>query len=255
MYNIFQNLHLTMASGNQQNDGLTLTYDKPLDYNEQCYAHEIYTECLFDHDLPTHCRYYTSAQCSTNFSSASNNRPNKLSVILFNARSLKANLSQIKDTIRSMEYKFQIIAISETWLNENSWDGNEVTCNEVTFIGYKLYCNSRKKMQGSGVAIYVCESLPNNCLSSDICLRNISYVDNDCFESIFIELQFSKHEKINVGCMYRAPNTNISKFNDILSFILGNLTSKIVYTCVDYNIYIYIYIYCTAKSELKQNIS
>ena len=56
----------------------------------------------------------------------------------------------------------------------------------------------------------------NNCQSSDICLRNISYVDNDCFESIFIELQISKHEQINVGCMYRAPNTSISKFNDNL---------------------------------------
>ena len=191
-----------MASDTQQNGGLTLTYDKPLDYNEHCYEHEIDTESLLYHDLPTHCRYYTSAQFSTNFSSASNNRPNKLSVIHFNARSLKANLSKIKDTIRSMEYKFQIIAISETWLNENNWDGNEVTCNEVAFSGYKLYCNSRKNMQGGGVAIYVCESLLNNCQSSNICLRNISYVDNDCFESIFIELQISKHEKINVGCIY-----------------------------------------------------
>ena len=109
----------------------------------------------------------------------------------------------------------------------------------------------KKNMQGGGVAIYVCESLLNNCQSSDICLRKISYVDNDCFESIFIELQISKHEKINVGCMYRAPNTSISKFNDNLSFILGNLTSKIVYLCGDYNIDL---LHCV-KSELKQNIS
>ena len=100
-----------------------------------------------------------------------------------------------------------------------------------------------QNMPGGGVAIYVCESLLNNCQSSYICLRNISYVDNDCFESIFIELQISKHETINVGCMYRAPNTSLSTFNDNLSFILGNLTSKIVYICGDYNI------------DLLQNIS
>ena len=93
-----------------------------------------------------------------------------------------------------------------------------------------------ENMPGGGVAIYVCESLLNNCQSSDICQRNISYVDNDCFESILIELQISKHETINVGCMYRAPNTSLSKFNDNLSFILGNLTSKIVYICGDYNV-------------------
>ena len=109
-----------MDSGNPQNDGLTLTYDKPLHYNEHCYEHKIDTECLLYHDLPTHCKYYTLAQFSTNFSIASNNRPNKLSVIHFNARSLKANVSKIKDTIRSMEYTFQIIAISETWLNVNN---------------------------------------------------------------------------------------------------------------------------------------
>ena len=104
-------------------------------------------------------------------------------------------MSKIKDTIRSMEYKFHIIAIYETWLNENNWDGDEVTCSEVTFSGYKLYCNSRKKHARCWCCIYVCESLLNSCQSSDICLRNISYAANDCFERIFIELQISKHEK------------------------------------------------------------
>ena len=36
-----------------------------------------------------------------------------------------------------MENTFQIIAISETWLNENNWDRNEVTCNEVAC---SVYC-------------------------------------------------------------------------------------------------------------------
>ena len=103
-------------------------------------------------------------------------------------------------------------------------------------------------LPGGGVAIYMCESLLNNCQSCDICLRNISCVDNDCFESIFIELQISKHETINVGCMYRAPNTRISKFNDKLSFILGNLISKIVYICGDYNIDL---LHCEERAETK----
>ena len=43
-------------------------------------------------------------------------------------------------------------------------------------------------------------------------------------------------KKINVGCMCRAPNTSLSKFNDNLSFILGNLNSKIAYICGENNI-------------------
>ena len=95
---------------------------------------------------------------------------------------------------------------------------------------------------------HVCESLLNNCQSSDICLRNISHVADNCFESIIIELQISKHEKINVGCMYRAPNTSLSKFNYNLSFTLGNLTSKIAYICGDYNID---QLHCEERAETK----
>ena len=137
----------------------------------------------------------------SNFSSASNNRPNKLSVMHLNARSIKANLSKIKDAIRNMEYKFHIIAISETWLNENNW---KVTCNEVAFSGYKLYCNSRKSMQGGGVAIYVCESLLNNCQSSDICLRNISYVADNCFKAYLSSYRLVNTKKsMSVVCIER----------------------------------------------------
>ena len=106
---------------------------------------------------------------------------------MFNARSLKANLNKIKDTLRELEYKFHIIAISETWFKENNWDGNEVTNFHDAFLGYKLYCNSRNNKTGGGVAIFVCESLLRNCESPNICLRNVSYAIDECFESIFIE--------------------------------------------------------------------
>ena len=94
-------------------------------HTELYYEHEIDTECLLYNDLPRQCRYFTPAQFSTNFSGT--DRANNLSVIHFNARSLKANLNKIKDTLRELEYKFHIIAISETWFKENNWDGNEVT--------------------------------------------------------------------------------------------------------------------------------
>ena len=48
--------------------------------------------------------------------------------------------------------------------------------------------------------------------------------------------------------MYRAPNTSLSKFNDNLSFILGNLTSKIVYICGDYNVDLS---HCEERAETK----
>ena len=72
-------------------------------------------------------------------------------------------------------------------------------------------------------------------------LMNVSKV-------FFIELQISKHSKINVGCIYRAPNTSTSKFNENLSYILGNLTSKVVYICGDFNIDL---LHCEEQTESK----
>ena len=152
-------------------------------HTELCYEHEIDTECLSYNDLPIQCRCYTLAQFSTNFSGT--DRANNLSVIHFNDRSLKANLNKMKDTLPDLEYKFHIIAISETWFKESNWDGNEVTHFDDAFLGYKLYCNSRNNKSGGGVAIFVCEYLLRNCQSPNICLGNISYTTDECFESIF----------------------------------------------------------------------
>ena len=131
--------------------------------------------CLHSADI------YTPAQFSTNFSDT--DRANNLSVIHFNARSLKANLNKIKDTLRELEYKFHIIAILETWFKENNWDGNEVINFDDAFLGYKVYCHSRNNKTGGGVAIFVCESLLRNCQSPNICygtyhirLMNVSKV-------------------------------------------------------------------------------
>ena len=55
-------------------------------------------------------------------------------------------------------------------------------------------------------------------------------------------------KKINVGCMYRSPNTSLSIFNDDHSFILGNLTSKILHICGDYNIDL---LHCEERAETK----
>ena len=51
-------------------------------------------------------------------------------------------------------------------------------------------------------------------------------------------LKISKHLKINFGCIYieHRSNTSISKCNQNISYILGNLTSEVVYICGNFNI-------------------
>ena len=141
-------------------------------HTDLCYEHEIDTECLlYNADIsPLH------------------NFQQTLAVLIGKTMlytSMPGVLNKIKDTLRELEYKSHIIAISETWFKENNWVGNEVTNFDDAFLGYKLYCNSRNNKTGGGVAIFVCKSLLRNCQSPNIYLRNIAYAIDECFESIF----------------------------------------------------------------------
>jgi hypothetical protein len=55
-------------------------------------------------------------------------------------------------------------------------------------------------------------------------------------ESIFVKVKIQNNLKVNVGCLYRAPNTNIVRFTDELQNILEIVKQFKVYICGDYNI-------------------
>ena len=89
-------------------------------HTELCYEHEIATECLL-HNGCRHSAYITPLHYFQQTLAVLIGHAIR---VLYNARNLKANLDHINDTLRELEYKFHIIAISETWFKENNWDGN-----------------------------------------------------------------------------------------------------------------------------------
>ena len=68
--------------------------------------------------------------------------------IHLNARSLNSNFREIDDYLSSVNYKFDIIAISETWMSEPEH-------NKLNINGYDVYHTARKNKRGGGVALYV----------------------------------------------------------------------------------------------------
>ena len=56
-----------------------------------------------------------------------------------------------------MEFKFDVIALSESWLNDND---NAIFCLE----GYDILSCSRLNKKGSGVVLYIRESLQHKYL-------------------------------------------------------------------------------------------
>lgn len=88
------------------------------------------------------CEYYTNEKLQ---SSVSMN--NALSLIHFNSRSLCTNFQDIKECVNQFQ-KFNIIAISETWLTKEREQ-------EVKIEGYELFVSNRTNKKGGGAALYV----------------------------------------------------------------------------------------------------
>ena len=78
----------------------------------------------------------------------------------------------------------------------------------------------------------------NNQLKCKILTKH-SVVEDNFYESVFVELIFEKSKNIVLGCIYRAPGSNLDLFNDKLSILMEeviNNNNKIVYICGDFNI-------------------
>uniref|UniRef100_A0A1A8FIK2 Helentron 4 helitron-like transposon replicase/helicase/endonuclease n=1 Tax=Nothobranchius korthausae TaxID=1143690 RepID=A0A1A8FIK2_9TELE len=144
------------------------------------------------------------------------------SLIHFNSRSLHTHFSQIKDLLRSLKYKFQIIAISETWLTKET-----DSCLELE--GYNMFNVNRNNKKGGGVAFYVQKH--TECKVID------STVIDGIMKSIIIEIGFTKRKKIILSCMYRTPGSCVETFIQNTADILQRICAKKhVFVCGDFNI-------------------
>ena len=69
-------------------------------------------------------------------------------------------------------------------------------------------------------------------------IPELSFI-NDAFECIFVEIIFQKHKNLIIGCIYRAPNTDLDLYN-IEMFNLLNKSqlrnNKNIFVMGDFNI-------------------
>ena len=89
--------------------------------------------------------------------------------------------------LQSVVCKFKVIALSETWLIT---DKHRLSDFETD--GYTLYTESRKEKSGGGVAIYISDEFEHKKLD------DMSLVDEDCMESIFVESSSSGEDRVHI---------------------------------------------------------
>lgn len=99
---------------------------------------------MFLSSNPINCKYYTENDYNTSVESQG-----KFSIIHFNSRSMYANFNAIKEYLQQVMHPFSIIAISETWFNEDK--GIDFELND-----YNLNYVNRKK-QSRRRSCYICQ--------------------------------------------------------------------------------------------------
>ena len=118
--------------------------------------------------------------------------------------------------------KFDVIALTETWLNMSDKDFE----TEVHIQGYNLFHKDRVGRRGGGVALYVRDSLQSYTVSS-------VKADNNQ-ESLWVEIR-EGNEKLLVGLAYRPPNLSREDTLPLLDEIRRACTHRRVCIMGDFN--------------------
>ena len=130
------------------------------------------------------------------------NYMNSLKIGHLNARSIPKQFDELNRLVH--DTNFDILGISETWLNSGVPD------NRVNIFGYKTVRRDRIGARGGGVCFYIAD-----CISFKII--DTSHV-HDVPEMLWVEMMFGKC-KMAVGVMYRSPKVHVNIFNDLADVI------------------------------------
>ena len=147
----------------------------------------------------------------------------KISMVHLNIRSIPEHFIELTSFIDSLDFVFQIIAISETWLKPYHTD--------FIIPNYSIEKDIRVHKRGGGVSLYVHSGLQYK-LRNDFKIGS----DSETTNSIFVEIDKNTagtRQILIIGCIYHPPWVNLSEYNSCMTNTLALLQSEHKYTlCV-----------------------
>ena len=166
-------------------------------------------------------KYYAASELNDNFKRHDNVKP--FSCIHFNLRSLPKNFHELCANLATFENEFDIVAISETRLNDK-------TVVNTNIPGYDFFQDDSPTAAG-GVGLYISKFLKAS-FRPDLKLK-LQQV-----ESCWVEFKTANKSSTIVGCIYKHPRANIEEFMVKLESILNEINNnkQTVYILGDMNI-------------------
>lgn len=128
-------------------------------------------------------KYYDGDKFNTEIKTL--NKTNKFALLHLNIRSVPKNLHNLSSYLQCLDMSFDIIGLTETWINET----NKNLYNIKKYVHKESF---RKVKRGGGVSLYVKEGL-------SFTEREELSINNSHLESLFIELswKFTKQQNLD----------------------------------------------------------
>ena len=142
-----------------------------------------------------------------------------------NTRSLNNKFDSFKQLLNSLIVPFQIIGLTETWLNDTNDDLYKLDNYDFVNVNRTSKC-------GGGVGIYIKKGIQYKIR------RDLNINDENIIESAFIEIISLQKKNIIIGVIDRPPNSNFNLFENEINKILSKTDkeNKICYLMGDFNI-------------------
>ena len=154
------------------------------------------------------CNYYS--EHDFNISAQKIKKENScISLFHINIRSLNANHSKLLQLLITLNFKFDVIVLSEVWAFNISMYKNILP-------NYNFYFKLPKDSCIGGIGVFINSSFSVN-VRNDIILDCMT--NNNLAESIFLELTKGNYQCI-IGGIYRHPNQSIATFTSSLEAVL-----------------------------------
>ena len=133
-----------------------------------------------------------------------------LSIFHLNARSFVHNFDDIIMLLDSIEIKFNIIVISETWLQEYNKDLYQIENYNACHITRNNFINNTyNNNAGGGVSIFIQNHLNYNIMDN-LCISKHEFVD-----ILTISLNIN-NKNILISGIYKSPKADIIDFSDFI---------------------------------------
>ena len=146
----------------------------------------------------------------------------QFSLLHLNKRSIYNKFDAFKHLLDSLDMQFQIIGLTETWLNNSNCDTFQL--KEYNYVG-----SNRTSKRGGGVGMYISKNIKYQ-IRKDLTENNI----DDSIETIFIQVSKENEKNLVIGVIYRPPNNKTELFENAMNQIFNVTMSNAMHNYVLY---------------------